>query len=158
MQNSRTKLAYVTFTWWTLYLYQVLSWWHVRFLRYWHCLFCTSVDPMTLMKVRGHQQWYRCVELSGGYRHTTFDSARYHSLWKSPNFKFRTNFSVSQLSPLNANELNTTGVCDIHLMCFISIPSFILLTCAVPQILKLPVWHKCWTCDLDKGQRSPTKL
>ena len=43
---------------------------------------------MTLIKVKGHQQKYKCVELYGGYNHTKFDYARYHSLRDKSNVKF----------------------------------------------------------------------
>ena len=49
---------------------------------------------MTKIKVKGHQQKYMCVELHGGYNHTKFDYARYHSLRKSPNVKVSDKISV----------------------------------------------------------------
>ena len=75
----------VTYTWCTLYPYEVSSW-HAWFLRYWNCLFFTYADPM--LKVKGHQQWYMCVALNGGYNHTNFDWAQYHSLEDKFNAKF----------------------------------------------------------------------
>ena len=54
--------------------------------------------------------------------------------------------------PLNAKLLYKTGICDKRLMYLISIPSFILVTCAVPEILKLSILHTCQPCDPDNGQ------
>ena len=45
-------------------------------------------DPVTLIRVRGQQQKYQCVEFHGGYNHTKFDYARYHSLRNNSNVKF----------------------------------------------------------------------
>ena len=45
-------------------------------------------DPVTLIRVRGHQQKYYCVELHGGYNHAKFDYARYHSMRDNSNVKF----------------------------------------------------------------------
>ena len=86
------KTGIVTYSWCTLYPYQVLSWWHARFLWvwYWNCLFCIYTDPVAYIKVKGHQQWYICVELNGGYNlnHTEFDLAGYFSLRQKSNVKF----------------------------------------------------------------------
>ena len=46
------------------------------------------VDPVTLIRVRGQQQKYQCVEFHGGYNHTQFDYARYHSMRDNSNVKF----------------------------------------------------------------------
>ena len=80
MQNSRTKLVYMIYAWYNLYPYQISTWWHARFLRYWNLLFCTNSDPVTQIKVKGHQQWYGSVELNCGYNCTKFDLARYPSI------------------------------------------------------------------------------
>ena len=46
------------------------------------------IEPVTCIKVKGHQQKYKCVELYDGYNHTKFDYARYHSLRDKSNVKF----------------------------------------------------------------------
>merc|ERR1711917_105618 len=51
-------------------------------------IFFLYVDPVTLIRVRGQQQKYQCVEFHGGYNHTKFDYARYHSMRDNPNVKF----------------------------------------------------------------------
>ena len=88
IQISRTKLVCVTYTRCPLYPYQVSSSWHAWFLRYWNCLFFIHADPVTWIKVKGHQQWYRCKALNGGYNHTNFDWGRYRSLEDMSNVKF----------------------------------------------------------------------
>jgi len=85
MQISQTKLIYMRYGWCTLYPYQVSCWWHAQFLRYCNFLFWAYADPVTYIKVKGHQQWYSCVELNGGYNHTKFDLTRYHSLREKSN-------------------------------------------------------------------------
>ena len=48
--------------------------------------FLINTDPVTKIKVKGHQQWYRCVEHNGGY--TKFDFAQIHGFREKPNVKF----------------------------------------------------------------------
>ena len=115
MQISRTKLVYVTYGWCTLYPYQVSLWWHDWFLRYRNCLFCTYTDPVTYIKVKGHQQWYCCLELNGGYNQTKFDLARYHSLWEKTNVKFLDTDGRTDGRPDGpARQTNTDHYIDSH--------------------------------------------
>ena len=52
-----------------------------------NCLFCTNAVPVTKIKVKGRQQWYKCVK-QWWYNHIKFHLARYYSLWEKSNVKF----------------------------------------------------------------------
>ena len=45
------------------------------------------VDPVTYIKVKGHQQWYPWLEVQGGYKHTKFEKCRYISDRENGNVK-----------------------------------------------------------------------
>ena len=61
-----------------------------------------NANPVILIKVRGHEQCYKCTELNHGYNHTKFDEAQYGSLWVKPNVKF-----LDTVKECTAGQMNT---------------------------------------------------
>ena len=111
--------------------------------------FCA--DLVTLGNGQKSPGWCTFVVLMGGYNQTKLEEAGCHSLWKSPNFKVSGKFQrTSIISPWMPIRQTKSGIGDIQLMYFMYIPSFIWMTCTVPEIMKLPILHMCWPCDLDK--------
>ena len=78
---------------------------------------------------------------------------------KRPMLSIRPWTIVHQLSPPKWKiRKKPVSIHAVHLMYFISIPSFNLITSIVPEILNLPILPKRWLGDLDIGQRSSTMV